>query len=395
MKSKTICSRDARARSAASRRSVRRSAFQLALLHRPAKQLRRRRDVARHRPGEHDHVHHGRDARRRARQRGPVQRARRPGEVRSAIARRRPTTRTAARRPSTFVTATVNSTRTVQRRPDARAHLARRSRRRKARSIFVNVSATRSAVGRQSLRRVPARLLRPRRQRSELRVQRLPRRHAVGHQLLRARAGRRRQRHQGAAHDRVEHDERRGQPADQRGRRQQRGSSRSRTTRTTTGAPTTPAISASRATRKTRTPACPCGATASTTASPASASSASPASRSSTRTTASTYQGFLGYWGLSLPPAALETLENGATVEKVDYSSGDEPTRTPYSVVKAGGKLTKYTRHARTLHEIDQIKFTTFVGKEASTLLQPARRRTRNTSSIGTTRPAPSRSRRR
>ena len=78
------------------------------------------------------------------------------------------------------------------------------------------------------------------------------------------------------------------------------------------------------------------------------------------------FQGYLGYWGLSLPAAAMATLENGATVEKVDYSSGNDPTRTPYTVVKAGGKLTKYTRHARTLHEIDQIKFTTFVGMEAS-----------------------------
>jgi hypothetical protein len=78
------------------------------------------------------------------------------------------------------------------------------------------------------------------------------------------------------------------------------------------------------------------------------------------------FQGYLGYWGLSLPPAALETLETGSTVEKVDYSSGDEPTRTPYTVVRAGGKLMKYTRNTRTLDEIDQIKFNTFVGAEAS-----------------------------
>jgi hypothetical protein len=85
-----------------------------------------------------------------------------------------------------------------------------------------------------------------------------------------------------------------------------------------------------------------------------------------------TYQGFLGYWGLSLPTAALATLETGSVVEKVDYSTGDEPTRTPYSVVKAGGKLMKYTRHTRTLQEIDQIKFTTFVGMEASSFFAGA-----------------------
>ena len=78
------------------------------------------------------------------------------------------------------------------------------------------------------------------------------------------------------------------------------------------------------------------------------------------------YQGYLGYYGLSLPPAAQPLLANGDTVEKVDYSNGNAPTRTPFTVIKAGGKLTKYTRHLRTLHEIDQIKFQTFVGMEAS-----------------------------
>jgi hypothetical protein len=85
------------------------------------------------------------------------------------------------------------------------------------------------------------------------------------------------------------------------------------------------------------------------------------------------YQGYLGYYGLSLPPAAQSLLANGDTVEKVDYSNnGNSPTRTPYTVVKAGGKLTKYTRHTRTLREIDQIKFNTFVGMEANTFFAGA-----------------------
>ena len=77
------------------------------------------------------------------------------------------------------------------------------------------------------------------------------------------------------------------------------------------------------------------------------------------------YQGYLGYYGLSLPPAAQSLLVNGDTVEKVDYGNGNAPTRTPFTVVKAGGKLTRYTRHMRTLRGIDQIKLTTFVGNEA------------------------------
>jgi hypothetical protein len=75
-----------------------------------------------------------------------------------------------------------------------------------------------------------------------------------------------------------------------------------------------------------------------------------------------TYQGFLGYGGLSLPPDALAVLNNGATVSKVDYSSGSAPTRTAYTVVTSPGKLTKYTKRSRTLQQIDRIHFNTFVG---------------------------------
>lgn len=86
------------------------------------------------------------------------------------------------------------------------------------------------------------------------------------------------------------------------------------------------------------------------------------------------YQGYLGYYGLSLPAAAQDALVNGDTVDKVDYGNGNNgtPTRTSYTVLKAGGKLMKYTRHTRTLHEIDQIKFTTWVGMEASTFFAGA-----------------------
>ena len=78
-----------------------------------------------------------------------------------------------------------------------------------------------------------------------------------------------------------------------------------------------------------------------------------------------TFHGFLGYYGLSLPPEAANALENGDTVEKVDYSTGNDPTRTAYTVLRAGGKLIKYTRHTRTLAQMDQIAFNTFVADDA------------------------------
>jgi hypothetical protein len=75
-----------------------------------------------------------------------------------------------------------------------------------------------------------------------------------------------------------------------------------------------------------------------------------------------TYQGFLGYWGLSLPTAATATMSSGATVQKVNYQSSGAATTTNYTVVIAGGKLTKYTKKTKTLLELDKIQFNTWVG---------------------------------
>ena len=88
------------------------------------------------------------------------------------------------------------------------------------------------------------------------------------------------------------------------------------------------------------------------------------------------YQGYLGYYGLSLPPAAQSLLANGDTVEKVDYGNGNAPTRTPFTVVKAAGKLTRYVRHTRTLRGIDQITFNTFIGNEAGSFFSGAQANT-------------------
>ena len=75
-----------------------------------------------------------------------------------------------------------------------------------------------------------------------------------------------------------------------------------------------------------------------------------------------TYHGFLGYYGLSLPSDVLAAMPSGATVQKVDYGTGQEPTRTDYTVVRAAGRLMKYTKHERTLHGIDKMRFNAFIG---------------------------------
>jgi hypothetical protein len=78
-----------------------------------------------------------------------------------------------------------------------------------------------------------------------------------------------------------------------------------------------------------------------------------------------TYHGYMGYWGLWLPQDVLSTIASGATVQKVSYGSGSA-TATDYTLVKAGGKLTKYTKGTKTLAEIDQIRFTFFANSNTA-----------------------------
>lgn len=89
-----------------------------------------------------------------------------------------------------------------------------------------------------------------------------------------------------------------------------------------------------------------------------------------------TYHGYLGYGGLSLPSEVMNSLSSGATVQKVDYSGGNSPVKTDYTVVKAAGKLTKYTRNTRTLNEIDKIRFNTFLGMNAASFFTGAQNNT-------------------
>jgi len=82
-----------------------------------------------------------------------------------------------------------------------------------------------------------------------------------------------------------------------------------------------------------------------------------------------TYHGHIGYWGLGLPAEA--NAGNGATVQRVQYTQGQEPTKTNYTLVKADGRLMKYTKRTRTLAGIDKIKFQTFIG-DATTFFSGA-----------------------
>jgi hypothetical protein len=72
-----------------------------------------------------------------------------------------------------------------------------------------------------------------------------------------------------------------------------------------------------------------------------------------------TQHGYVGYYGLWLPQDVLNTIATGAMVQKVSYGSGSATT-ADYTLVKTGGKLTKYTKGTKTLAEIDQIRFTFF-----------------------------------
>lgn len=69
-----------------------------------------------------------------------------------------------------------------------------------------------------------------------------------------------------------------------------------------------------------------------------------------------THHGYMGYWGLWLPQEVMSNITSGATVRKVDYGSSGASTAS-YTLLKAGGKLTKHTKGVKTLAAIDQIRF--------------------------------------
>jgi hypothetical protein len=79
--------------------------------------------------------------------------------------------------------------------------------------------------------------------------------------------------------------------------------------------------------------------------------------------------GHMGYWGLWMPQGV--DVPNGATVQRVEYSEGHEPTRTDYTLAKSAGRLMKYTKQTRTLASLDKMHFQVWVG-DATTLYSGA-----------------------
>jgi hypothetical protein len=74
-----------------------------------------------------------------------------------------------------------------------------------------------------------------------------------------------------------------------------------------------------------------------------------------------TWHGNMGYYGLWLPQEVQGQVTNGTTVQRVEYVPDHEPVKTPYTLVKADGRLMKYTKKTRTLAAADHIKFNAWV----------------------------------
>ncbi|MDH4233562.1 MAG: hypothetical protein OEV15_00295 [Gallionella sp.] len=66
-----------------------------------------------------------------------------------------------------------------------------------------------------------------------------------------------------------------------------------------------------------------------------------------------TYNGYIGYWGLWTQGTGPAT---GDTVQKVTYSQSGA-TKVPYTLLKTGGKLMKYTTAEKTLAALNKVTF--------------------------------------
>ena len=67
------------------------------------------------------------------------------------------------------------------------------------------------------------------------------------------------------------------------------------------------------------------------------------------------YQGWAGYYGINLPSDALATLATGGQVTRQSFGNGG--AETSYDVVRARGRLTKYTRQSASLAAFANVRF--------------------------------------
>ena len=67
-----------------------------------------------------------------------------------------------------------------------------------------------------------------------------------------------------------------------------------------------------------------------------------------------TYQGNVGYFGLWLSDGKADTIADGAVIKRQAFG-GNQPAKD-YTLVKTGGKLSKYTRQQTTLDKIQNVK---------------------------------------
>ncbi len=80
-----------------------------------------------------------------------------------------------------------------------------------------------------------------------------------------------------------------------------------------------------------------------------------------------TQNGYVGYYGLWTPTA----VPAGATVKQVSYSGGTA-TKTPYTLLQTGGKLTKFTKVNTTLDGLDKVKFQFWPQTSLTGVVMPA-----------------------
>jgi hypothetical protein len=84
----------------------------------------------------------------------------------------------------------------------------------------------------------------------------------------------------------------------------------------------------------------------------------STANTSGTGVAGKTYQGYISYYGLSMEYGAIDQIQvpDGETVYKVTYNTSP-PAKTPYKLLKTGGKLVKHSTTTKTLAALDKVPF--------------------------------------